>query len=274
MIVAARLESARGAEAGPPPQPGPLKNVSASSRGRRRQAPSGRAARAPRSRARRPPSRRARARCARCGDGPAWHVSRQVAFACALVALFGWGATYPDPDDVVPHGTAAFARRFIHFGLFSGYGAGESTGAGISVNANLLEPGDILLGHNQKCVYGHWSHVTIYLGDGEILGHDIVSGIFRASLASFDYYSQVRIVRPPGKRAMRAAAAQRAATTIGEIFYLPVERDDPSAWTCAKCIYAAYREHHIDLSNGERLIRPDSIAAATVGMDTVLDTLR
>jgi len=199
-----------------------------------------------------------------------------MAFAAALVGGLWWTATWDGAADIAPAGTLAFARHFVHFGLWKGYGAGDFVSAPHDLAATALEPGDILLGANPHCVYGYWSHVTIVLDRDSVLGHDLCSGLYRAHLAECAGYRHLRVLRPRLPAAARAAAATRAAALIGEPFALAARRDDPRLWTCAKTIYAVYRECDFDLSGGETLVRPDAIAAAagTAPVDVVMEFRR
>jgi len=158
----------------------------------------------------------------------------------------------------------AFVRRFLHRSLINGWGAGADTGERGTI-PSWLQPGDILLGANPDCAYGSWSHVSIHLGDGMVLGHHLLSGIYRAPDAEFAYYHRLRVVRPRLSPDQRAAAARWAEGLVGEVFCLFVRRDDPRRWTCAKAVWAAYAHGGLDLAPGAELLTPADLAGSAHG---------
>lgn len=165
-----------------------------------------------------------------------------------------------DGEGPATHGSA-FARRFLHRGLVRGWGAGTDPGAVQILPHARLEPGDILVGANPACAYGDWSHVSLYLGDGEVLGHDLLSGIYRAPVHEFAHYRHLRVLRAHLPAARRAAAAGWAQGLVGGVFCLFAPRADPQRWTCAKAVWAAFARDGLDLAPGAVLVTPADLAA-------------
>ncbi len=103
----------------------------------------------------------------------------------ALALLWAW--TDGSPAQPAPRAGAAFARHFIHYGLFAGASAGAPQHPwGERIGRELLAPGDIILCGNPGAVYGAWSHATILLADGQVLSQDLLRGIGVEDLAGLE----------------------------------------------------------------------------------------
>lgn len=180
-----------------------------------------------------------------------------------LTALI-WAWTYDGPDTPAPKTGGAFIRHFIHYGLFKGYTAGSPRNEqNPLIPLGLLEAGDIIVCGNTRAVYGTWSHATIYLGDGVVLGQDLLSGIRSDHVDTLAMYDQLRILRPRLPASTRAAAARTAARYVGEVFNLMSHPRDPWQWNCSRCVEGAYRSQGVDVSDGRFWITPDALAAGT-----------
>ena len=185
-----------------------------------------------------------------------------ILYPVTLVAVVLWAAGYHGAEDPAPRAALGFARHFIAYGLFHGDEAGRPACAWpAAIDAGLLEPGDIILGHNPHGVYGYWSHATLYLGQGQVLMQDITLGIATADLGSLTYYDEILITRPAAPAGLRMRAAQWARQLVGGVFNLSAHPRDLTQWTCAKSVWAAYRAQGVAVGDGRFWMTPDSLAA-------------
>jgi len=187
-----------------------------------------------------------------------------ILYPVTLVAVVLWAAGYHGAEDPAPRAALGFARHFIAYGLFHGYEAGRPACARpAAIDAGRLEPGDIIIGHNPHGLYGHWSHATLYLGQGQVLMQDITLGISAADLGSLSYYDEILIMRPAVPAALRAGAAQWARQLAGGVFNLSAHPRDLTQWTCAKSVWAAYHEQGVEVADGRFWMTPDSLVSCS-----------
>jgi len=187
-----------------------------------------------------------------------------ILYPLSLVLVVLWAAGDRSPEDPAPRAAGAFARHFIAYGLFHGYEAGlPACSRPAVIDADLLEPGDIIIGHNPHGLYGHWSHATLYLGQDQVLMQDITLGITAADLGSLSYYDEILIKRPPVPAAVRARAARWARQLVGGVFNLSAHPADLTQWTCAKSVWAAYHELGVEVGDGRFWMTPDSLVACS-----------
>jgi hypothetical protein len=178
-----------------------------------------------------------------------------------VTLLVAWAHGYHGPEEPAPPGGLDFARHFICYGLFHGYEAGRpECPYPAHLEVSLLQPGDIILGHNPHAVYGHWSHATIYLGAHEVLMQNITQGIARGPAAGVDYYDELLVLRPEVPASKRLGAAAWAMRTTGGVFNLVAHPRDLSQWTCAKSVWAAYDQQGVTVADGRFWITPDALA--------------
>jgi hypothetical protein len=177
----------------------------------------------------------------------------------ALVVLWAWADG--SPQQPAPRSALAFARHFIHYGLFEGAAAGTPRQPWRErIAVGLLEPGDIILGGNPGAVYGAWSHATIVLDDGRVLAQDLLRGIDQEAIAGLEWYDRLRVLRPRIPAAVRAAAARAAQRRIGAVFNLVAHPGDPWQLSCARCVADAYRDQGVDITDGRFWVTPDALA--------------
>lgn len=169
------------------------------------------------------------------------------------------------PTDAVnaPRGGVALARHLVRLGVI---GAGESSDP-VSINpivawADLL-PGDVLVTRAPGSVYGYWSHATVYLGAGEVLGHDLLRGIFVEPLAGFSWYERVLVLRPHASAEQRAAVVEFSRSLVGRPFHLAAHPADPRQWSCAKAAMFAWASAGIAISDGRFWPTPDALAGGS-----------
>ncbi len=182
-----------------------------------------------------------------------------VPLLLALVALWSWADG--SPPQPAPRGALAFARHFVHYGLFEGATAGTPRHHWReTIAAGLLAPGDIIVCGNPGAVYGAWSHATIVLGDGRVLAQDLLRGIGREASAGLEWYDRLRVLRPNVPPAVCSAAARAAQRRSGALFNLVAHPGDPWQQSCARCVVQAYRDQGVDITDGRFWITPDALA--------------
>ncbi len=179
-----------------------------------------------------------------------------------LASFLAWCALDGSGDAIAPRGGPAFIRHVVHWGVFRGEESGHPACRWPArLPIDLLEPGDIILAHNPHAVYGYWSHATLYLGDGQVLHQDLISGIGTAPVDWLAWYDELEVVRPDASPALRAAAAAWAGRLDGGLFNLLARPDDPCQWTCASSVYEAYQAQGLDVGDGRSWITPDALAS-------------
>ena len=182
-----------------------------------------------------------------------------------------WIATDPGQPDASRG--LAFVRAFLHRGLVRGWGAGTDPGPVQCLPYARLQPGDILVGANPACAYGGWSHVSLYLGEGEVLGYDLLAGIYPTQVEEFAHYRRLRVLRPRLAADERAKAADWGRNLVGGVFCLFALREDPQRWTCAKAVWAAFARRGLDLAPAAVLVTPADLAESSAA-DVVWEAQR
>jgi hypothetical protein len=193
-----------------------------------------------------------------------WFV-RLVAMLGALgvISVMLWAAALPaqinDADDVPtpPADTVGTVRHYLRFGVLGGRGGGWTERTFQDPARLDLKPGDVLLCRGAGSVHGFWSHVTIYLGEGRVLAHDIGTGLWVAPLAGLGWYGRIRVLRPEGDGRAAAAAATALA---GRPFNLITHAGDPWQQTCAKATVDAWAAAGVRIADGRSFLCPDAIA--------------
>jgi len=182
-----------------------------------------------------------------------------VPLLLALVVLWSWADG--GPEQPAPRGALAFARHFIHYGLFEGATAGTPRHPWRErIEVERLAPGDVILGGNPGAAFGAWSHATIVLDDGRVLAQDLLRGIGLEASDGLAWYDRLRVLRPRVPAAVRAAAAHSAQHRIGALFNLLAHPGDPWQQSCARCVADAYREQGVEITDGRFWITPDALA--------------
>jgi hypothetical protein len=182
-----------------------------------------------------------------------------VPLLLGLVVLWSWSDG--SPEQPAPRGALAFARHFIHYGLFEGATAGTPRHPWRApIAEERLAAGDIVLCGNPGAVYGAWSHATIVLADGRVLSQDLLHGIEREAIAGLAWYDRLRVLRPDVPAAVRTAAARAAQRRVGALFNLVAHPGDPQQLSCARCVADAYRDQGVETTDGRFWITPDALA--------------
>jgi hypothetical protein len=182
-----------------------------------------------------------------------------------IIALLGtsiaWVSSGTVDPETAPTDTFGFVRHFIRLGI-AGHGpGGPSTAQPNSLSVADLRLGDVLVCRNPGSVYGHWSHATIYLGDGVVLGQDILAGIFLENATDLEWYDDIRVYRPTADDATRQQVVTFARSLVGKPFHLAAHPRDPRQWSCAKIVIHAWALAQVSLSDDRFWQTPDAIVA-------------
>ncbi len=181
--------------------------------------------------------------------------------AALLAAASIWAYGYPGPPDARPApGDLGLLRHLAHYA--APWSRRRAQRAPVRIDARGLLPADVVLASLADSPYGYWSHVTALTGDDQVLGHNVLFGIFAMKLTALVSYDDVRVLRAPLRPDQRARVARFLNGLRGAVFQLGARKGDPYQWTCAKAVWAAYRAVGIDLAPGRSLVVPDDIAAS------------
>ena len=195
-------------------------------------------------------------------------VIRSFAFLGVLgfAGLMLWAATLPKGQILIvgdvptaPRDPLQLLRHYLHYGLFAGRGGGEWPQHTLDLATLDLHPGDIVLCRLPGSVHGTWSHVTVYLGDGRVLSHDLQVGLGTEPLVDLRWYERIRVLRPDQKHGTEVVVAARAL--IGSPFHLLAHPSDPWQQTCAKAAVDAWAKFGTTITDGRFWPTPDAIAA-------------
>lgn len=185
---------------------------------------------------------------------------RRVALGIVLLLglLMGlWLVPAVDPDHA-PRGGMALARHLLRLGL-TGTAPQAMAGCNPIVWAQV-EPGDVVVTRSPGSMYGYWSHATVYLGAGQVLGHDLLRGIFVEDIAGFASYERVLVLRPAATTGQQAAVVAFSRDLIGRPFHLAAHPRDPRQWSCAKAALAAWASVGVRIGDGRFWPTPDALA--------------
>ncbi len=188
---------------------------------------------------------------------------RRVALGIVLLLalLMGLWLLPAAEADNAPRGGVALARHLLRLGLT---GTAPQPMAGYNpIVGEQLEPGDVLVTRSPGSVYGYWSHATVYLGAGQVLGHDLLRGIFVEDIEGFASYERVLVLRPGVTARQQAAVVAFSRDLVGRPFHLAAHPRDPRQWSCAKAALAAWASVGVSVGDGRFWPTPDALAAGS-----------
>lgn len=128
----------------------------------------------------------------------------------------------------------------------TGYGCDGYYGNDISFEG--LEPGDLILGAYPDCAYGHYSHVGIYLGRGEVMEAFVDLGVNVQPLEHYRQYKEICILRVNVPLVTKGRAVDNVMKYEGRLFYPLAFRSGERIFNCTKIMWKAYLNAGIDLA--------------------------
>jgi len=137
--------------------------------------------------------------------------------------------------------------RVIRRGLSGQIGAGTWHGSPNAFDFSRLEPGDIVIGGNPGASWGHYTHATLYLGEGQVMETLLRQGVSLGPVTRYNDYTWAGALRVRVPAEVRAAAVAAARRLAGLPFYLLAPRRSPEWFYCSKIVWWAYRQAGVDL---------------------------
>ncbi|MGE5397349.1 MAG: hypothetical protein ACM3MK_07415 [Chitinophagales bacterium] len=139
-------------------------------------------------------------------------------------------------------------------------GPGSPSGRGNSLNVDLLQPGDIILGGNNGSTYGRFTHAAIYQEKGYAWDGWLDAGVRQMKVSEFLDYDRACILRVKTNKLVKTRAVSYVAAQKGKLFYPLTFKKGERIWNCTKTIWQAYHRQGIDLDNGEDIwVVPDNL---------------
>jgi hypothetical protein len=157
-----------------------------------------------------------------------------------------------------------FADIRIYIGGFILFGSSayEIKGDHMREILDTLEPGDILLRRyshyiGSRLVPGYWSHVALYVGDGEVI-HMLGNGIAKEDILTFMRCDDIAILRGEEKdRAYNAIIGANNYYNLSIKYDYSFNFKDKSKMSCTELLYDIYAEPEITKRISDKYICPD-----------------
>ncbi|MGE5390756.1 MAG: NlpC/P60 family protein [Deltaproteobacteria bacterium] len=173
---------------------------------------------------------------------------------CILLSTIIFFMEYPVFTD--PHSAMRTYIKSARHGN-TGYGCDGYYNNDISFEG--LEPGDLVLGAYPDCAYGHYSHVGIYLGRGEVMEAFVDLGVNVQPLEHYRQYSEICLLRVNAPAVVKEKAVANVMKYEGSLFYPLAFRPGERIFNCTKIMWKAYLQAGVDLAPGPDLwITPDA----------------
>lgn len=122
-----------------------------------------------------------------------------------------------------------------------------------------LEPGDIIIGGNPGCSWGHWTHAALYVGDGMVVDTLLRHGVHLQPVERFAHaYQQAGVLKVNLPRAVKERAVREAMAIHGKPFNLLAGRYANGWFYCTLVVWYAYNKAGYDLDpKGGYWVVPD-----------------
>jgi uncharacterized protein YycO len=138
------------------------------------------------------------------------------------------------------------------------FGYGTSLKYANNISFTGLEKGDIILGGYPDCAYGRFSHVAMYIGEGEVIEAFVDYGVHIRPIEHFRDYKYVCLLRVQADPEIKQQAVDYACRFQGNMFYALAFKPGDRIWNCSKVIWKAYQEQGLELDeSGDLWISPD-----------------
>ncbi len=132
------------------------------------------------------------------------------------------------------------------------------------ISFNGLQVGDIILGGYPDCAYGRFSHVAMYIGQGQVIEAFVDYGVHIRPIDHFRDYKEVCLLRVEAEPEIKQQAVDYAQNLQGKMFYALAFKPGERIWNCSKLIWRAYLEEGLDLDeSGDLWISPDNFYSST-----------
>ncbi|NLO21140.1 MAG: hypothetical protein GX119_03980 [Syntrophomonadaceae bacterium] len=152
----------------------------------------------------------------------------------------------------------AVMYAYIDSATQGNFGYGTSMKYANDISFAGLEEGDIILGGYPDCAYGRFSHVAMYIGNGQVIEAFVDYGVHIRPIYHFRDYKEVCLLRVEAEPRIKQQAVDYAQNLQGKMFYALAFKPGDRIWNCSKLIWRAYLEEGIDLDDSRDLwISPD-----------------
>lgn len=126
-------------------------------------------------------------------------------------------------------------------------GVGTWTGVPNTFDFTHLEPGDIVIGGNPGASWGHYTHATLYLGDGKVAETLLRRGVNPGPASAYNNYTWAGVLRVKAPPEVKQKAVAAALGRVGKPFYLLAPRESDEWFYCTKLVWWAYKQAGVDL---------------------------
>lgn len=138
--------------------------------------------------------------------------------------------------------------RVIFTNLFDGnVGVGTWTGVRNRFDFTHLEPGDIVIGGNPYASWGHYTHATLYVGDGKVVETLLRQGVNLGPVTQYNNYTWAGVLRVNAPAEVKQKAVEAALGKVGKPFYLLAPKGSGDWFYCTKMVWWAYHQAGVDL---------------------------
>lgn len=161
-----------------------------------------------------------------------------------LAVILAWQALTMAP------GTRQTWGVILRNALAGRIGVGSWTGVPNTFDFSRLEPGDIVIGGNPGASWGHYTHATLYVGNGQVMETLLREGVNVRPVSRYNDYTWAGALRVKAPPAVKQAAVAAALSRTGRPFYLLAPRRSAQWFYCTKLVWWAYKEAGLDLDPG------------------------
>lgn len=178
--------------------------------------------------------------------------------------LAGWIGFLLCPERLLMQSKALVLAQSLSREVVKGHLNGRFQGKSNGADFTILEPGDILLCHNQGGGYGFWTHSAIYVGNGQVVDAEgFCKGTEVKKLESYRNYDDLEVLRLRGTSDVRTRIARRAIREIGKSYNPFSGITDTSSLYCSKLIWQTFSQEGILLCQTSTWVLPDDISQST-----------
>ncbi len=133
------------------------------------------------------------------------------------------------------------------------------------VLSDEIQPGDIILCHNNGCGYGFWTHCAIFIGDSHAVdSEDFANGTRIVNIRKYYNYDKVAIFRGTVPDGVRKRIVNSAMREVGKPYDPFSSLSDTRSEYCSKLIWNIFSENGVTICKPKTWIIPDDIAKSVV----------
>lgn len=173
----------------------------------------------------------------------------------------GWACLALCPDSLLSSSDTLAIGHSLSREILKGHLEGKFQGQPSGADFHKLEPGDILLGHNQNGAYGFWTHAAIYVGHGQIVdAMDFPKGTVARDVSIYRNFDDVEFLRLTASKEVRRRVAHNAVQEVGKPYSLSSGLNDSHSFYCSKLIWLVCEREGILLCQPHTWVLPDDLS--------------